>query len=42
MSQAGINGGIATYIFFFNVMTTKHQALELPFKTLRAVSQKDF
>lgn len=40
--QAGINAGIATYIFLFNIVTTKHRALELPFKTLGAVSQKDF
>lgn len=42
MSWAGINGEIATYIFFFNIMTSKYQTLDLPFKALRAVSRKDF
>lgn len=42
MSWVGIMGGITTYIFFFNIMTTKHHTLDLPFKTLRAVSHKDY
>lgn len=37
VSWIEINGGIAMYFFFFN-MTTKHEAVELPFKILRAVS----
>lgn len=42
MSSAEINGGTGTFVFFFNITTTKYQTLELSFKTPRAGSLEGF